>query len=55
MVLLVNSGYDIYWAKHGEMAVITDCSVQAEGKVQDGIDCHGLRKDNDYTYSGSLK
>lgn len=54
-VMYKENGYDPqnndwFWAKYG-----TDGSVQAEGKVQDCIGCHGRQKDNDYTFTGSLK
>jgi Cytochrome P460 len=54
-VMYKEEGYDPghndwFWAKYG-----IDGSVQAEGKVQACIDCHGTKKDNDFTFSSPLK
>ncbi|GAB4389685.1 MAG: hypothetical protein Kow0025_16590 [Thermodesulfovibrionales bacterium] len=44
------SGGDYFWAKYGP-----DWSVQASGKVNACIECHGTRSDNDYIFTGKVK
>jgi hypothetical protein len=39
---------DWFWAKYGP-----DGRAQVSGKVKACIDCHAVRKDNDYIFSGS--
>lgn len=40
---------DWFWAKYAP-----DGSVQASGKVEGCINCHGTRRDNDYIFSGKM-
>lgn len=40
---------DWFWAKYSP-----DGSVQASGKVEGCINCHGTRRDNDYIFSGKM-
>ena len=41
---------DWFWAKY-----TPDGKIEAEGKVEMCINCHGKKKDNDYIFTGSLK
>jgi hypothetical protein len=41
---------DWYWAKYDPKGM-----AQKSGKPKGCIDCHGVKKDNDYAYTGSLK
>jgi hypothetical protein len=44
------SGGDWFWAKY-----MPDGKIEAEGKVEMCISCHGKKKDNDYLFTGALK
>jgi len=41
---------DWFWAKYAP-----DGKIEAEGKVEGCISCHGKKKDNDYIFTGPLK
>ena len=41
---------DWYWVKYDPKGM-----AQKEGKVKGCIDCHGVKKDNDYAYTGVVK
>lgn len=54
-VMFKEEGYnpqhgDWFWAKYA-----ADGTIQAEGKFQGCIDCHGKKDDNDYLFTGSIK
>ncbi len=41
---------DWFWAKYQ-----TDGTIDAEGKVETCIACHGIKRQNDFIYTGDLK
>jgi len=54
-VMYNETGYDAehndwFWVKYEP-----DGKIDAQGKVQGCIDCHGQKKDNDYIWTGDIK